>query len=223
MKSKRVVNMGSKAKRHTDQNKRNARVEDPSADAEAQDAKAAAEAAPESAEGAGQEVDELTVLRQEIEALREKNLRVLAESENLSKRSLREMQESLRFAAFEFARDLLVVLDDLERTLESSKTAANADAVTEGVRIVYEHMLKIFSNYHIEPIEAVGRPFDPGFHEAMLQQPSDTEPRGTVLKELARGYVMHERVLRPSRVIVSSGPPESKDGEKEQRGDNEES
>jgi molecular chaperone GrpE len=150
--------------------------------------------------------DELTALRREVEALRDKNLRALAEVQNTQKRAQREKEEALRYAEADFARELLVILDDFERTNESAKTATDVQAVAEGVRIVYEHFLKLLRSRGIAPIEAVGQPFDPAFHQALMQRPSDDHPAGTVIEEAARGYKMHDRVLRPSRVIVSTGP-----------------
>jgi molecular chaperone GrpE len=149
--------------------------------------------------------DELTTLRREVAELRDKNLRLLAEAQNQQKRAQRDRQEALRYAEAEFARELLVILDGFERTQEAAKAAPDAKTVADGVRIVYDHFLKVLHAHAIAPLEAVGKPFDPSFHEAMLQRPSDEYPAGTVLQELARGYTMHERVLRPSRVIVSGG------------------
>ena len=146
---------------------------------------------------------------QEIAALRDENLRLVAELRNVRQRAQREKQEALKYGEADFARELLVVLDDLERTQESVKTADNMQAVTEGVRIVYEHFLKVLRAHQIEPIEAAGQPFDPGLHEAMMQQPSAEHPAGTVMQELARGYKMHGRVIRPAKVVVSSGTPAS--------------
>lgn len=154
------------------------------------------------AEGA----DEVAAVRREVEELRDKNLRLVAETQNLQKRALREKQEALRYAESEFARELLVVLDDLERTQESAKTATDVKSVADGVRIVYENFLKVLRQHEIEPIDALGKPFDPTYHEALMQQPSDKHPAGTVMQEMARGYTMHQRVIRPSRVVVSSGP-----------------
>lgn len=150
--------------------------------------------------------DELGTLRRELAELQDKYLRLLAENQNQQKRAQREKQEAVRYAEAEFARNLLIILDDLERTQESARTAQDVPAVAEGVRIVYEHFLKLLKDHGIEQIEAEGRAFDPSEHEALLQQPSTEQPAGTVLQELARGYRMHERVLRPARVIVSGGP-----------------
>jgi molecular chaperone GrpE len=149
--------------------------------------------------------DELTTLRREVAELRDKNLRLLAETQNQQKRAQRDRQDVLRYAEAEFARELLVILDDFERTQEAAKAATDAKTVADGVRIVYDHFLKVLCAHAIAPIEAIGRPFDPAVHEALLQQPSDEYPAGTVMQELARGFTMHERVLRPSRVIVSGG------------------
>lgn len=151
--------------------------------------------------------EELAALREEVAALRDKNLRLVAEGRNLHQRSEREKREGIKYAAAEFARDLLVVIDDVERALEAGEKAGEgAKPVADGVRIVYEHFLKILRDRGIEPVASVGETFDPDVHEAMLQQPSEEHEAGVVIQELARGYRMHERVLRPARVIVSSGP-----------------
>lgn len=170
--------------------------------------------APTAAAGADvaatEQADPLAACRREVEQLRDKNLRLMAEARNLQQRAMREKQEALKFAESEFARELLVVLDDFERTIESAKSAQEPKTVAEGVQIVYDHFMKVLRSRSIEPIEAVGQSFDPTYHEALLQQPSDTVPSGVVLQDIARGYRMHDRVLRPSRVIVSSGPANAK-------------
>jgi len=150
--------------------------------------------------------DELTQLRAEVAALRDRNLRLQADVQNTLRRAQRDKEEAIRFAEADFARDLLVVLDDLERTVAAAEAAGDKPHA-DGVRIVLEHFLKILRQRSIVPISAAGQPFDPERHEALMQQPSADQPAGTVLQELARGYAMHERVLRPSRVVVSSGPP----------------
>ena len=180
----------------------------------------------ETAETAAPE-DELELLQNEVEELREKNLRLLADSRNFQQRSQRDKAEALKYAEADFARELLVVIDDLERTLDSAKTAEDVEAVADGVRIIYEHFLKVLRSRGIEAIEAEGRPFDPSFHEALMQQPSDEYPAGTVMQELARGYKMHDRVIRASRVVVSGGPvqtaqPAEQTGEESQMESDEE-
>jgi molecular chaperone GrpE len=164
---------------------------------------------------ADQTVEPLAALRREVAELREKNLRTLAESRNLQQRFVREKEQALKYAEADLARELLVVLDDFERTLESAAQAPDAAAVADGVRIVYEHFVKVLRNRDIEPIEALGKPFDPDLHEALLQQPSAEQPAGTVMQELARGYKMHDRVLRPTRVVVSTGPAAEQEAERD--------
>jgi molecular chaperone GrpE len=192
-----------KAKRQPE-HERPIEVEEPAA-GEAEGSAESTETPTDSAEAAQTEAAPTT--EQELERLRDENLRLMAELRNVQQRAQRERQEALRYAEADFARDLLVILDDLERTQESARSAEDVKAVGEGVRIVYEHFLKVLRGRHIEPIEALGRPFDPDLHEALMQRPHDDQPAGTVIQELARGYRMRERVIRPSKVIVSSGPP----------------
>ena len=143
---------------------------------------------------------------EQVARLQDEKLRMQAELQNVVRRAQREKQEALKYAEAEFAKELLVILDDLERTQESAKTADNVQAVADGVRIVYEHFLKVLRGRGIEPLEAAGQSFNPDRHEALMQQPSEEHPAGTVMQELQSGYQMHDRVLRPVRVIVSSGP-----------------
>lgn len=150
--------------------------------------------------------DELPTIRRQAAELREENLRLLAEMQNLRKRTEREQGETVRFAESELARELLPVLDNLECARASASAAQDNGTLADGVRIACEHFLKVLQGHHLEPIAAVGRPFDPSLHKAVRQQPSVDCPVGTVLQELARGYIMYERVLRPSQVVVSSGP-----------------
>ncbi len=162
-------------------------------------------------EGADAPEDPLAQAERERDELKAQNLRLIAEGRNQAARFQREKTEALRYAEADFARDLLVILDDLERTLESAKSGADAAALIDGVRIVHEHFLKVLKDRHVEPIEAVGAEFDPTYHEALMKQASDDVPAGRIIQEVARGYQMHERVLRPSRVIVSGGPAPAED------------
>lgn len=166
----------------------------------------AADAVPEQPDNA-EIAAELAKVREELAALNDKYLRGLAEQRNAQQRAARDKAEALRYAEADFARELLSVLDDLERALQAVQEGADATTIGEGVRIVYDQFVKVLKNHQIEPIAATGQPFDPEVHEAMLQQPHPDFPAGTVAQELSRGYRMHERVVRPARVVVSSGPP----------------
>ncbi len=160
--------------------------------------------------------DPIAALERERDALKEEMLRLIAEGRNQAARFSRERQDARKYANGDFARDLLVVLDDLERTQKSAETATDVEPVADGVRIVYEHFLKVLKDHGVEPIEALDQEFDPSYHQALLKQPSDEHPAGRVIEEAARGYKMHDRVLRPSRVIVSSGPAEAGEPESQE-------
>ena len=149
---------------------------------------------------------ELDQLKAKLEDLEQKNLRLIADGRNIAQRSTREKQEAIKYAEFDFAKELLTIIDDLDRTTETGRTATDPAPILDGVRITHEHFLKLLKSRGILPIEAAGRPFDPQFHEAILQQPSENVAPGAVMQDVQRGYTMHDRVLRPARVIVSSGP-----------------
>lgn len=138
---------------------------------------------------------------------REKFLRAKADLQNYQRRAVQEQQTSVRYAVADFARSLLEVVDDLQRTLQAAEEKSSPEALVTGVRLVYEKLLKVLTENQVRPIEALGRTFDPKYHEALLQQPSH-EPDNTVIQEVQRGYTLHDRVLRPARVVISksSGP-----------------
>ena len=147
--------------------------------------------------------DELTQLRRECNELRDKNLRAVAEMQNQQRRAQREKDEALKYAESSFAKELLVVLDGLERARDAATQSGQSGPVVDGVRIVYEQFLKILADHGIQPVDATGQPFNPDVHEAVMQQPSPGQSAGTVVQQLARGYQMHGRVLRTAKVIVA--------------------
>ncbi|MEE8385386.1 MAG: nucleotide exchange factor GrpE, partial [Dehalococcoidia bacterium] len=103
---------------------------------------------------------------------------------------------------------LLPVVDNFERTLSSLAESAAADPVVQGVKLMSEQYTRVLKDHGIEPIEAVGQPFDPTLHEAMMQDRDSDQPAGTVTEKMQRGYQMNDRVLRPARVAVAAGPEE---------------
>jgi len=128
---------------------------------------------------------------------------VRADFANYQKRILKEIEATRRFASQPLVLDLLPGLDNLERALLSSEPAANSSGLLEGVRMVHQQIIAALARHGVAPIEAAGRPFDPTFHEAVMEQPNADNPDGTVLQELQRGYCLHDRVIRPAKVIVS--------------------
>jgi molecular chaperone GrpE len=117
------------------------------------------------------------------------------------------MEQSRQYQALPLARDLLPVLDNLRRALGAAEAAGNAAELVEGVNMVVKQFEDVLARHLVVPIEAVGQPFDAHLHEAVQQVPSPDHPPMTVVAEVERGYLLHDRVVRPAKVIVSSGPP----------------
>lgn len=132
-------------------------------------------------------------------------LRVSAEFENYKKRTAREMAEFKKYANQSLLRELLPIIDNLELAIKAAAKAADAtDAcLLDGVELTRKEILKVFESFHVEPIDALGKPFDPNFHEAVMREESDEHPENMVVNELQKGYLMHDRLLRPSMVVVA--------------------
>ncbi len=131
-------------------------------------------------------------------------LRVSAEFENFKKRTSREMDELRKFSNESILKELLPVVDNLERAISSASEAdGSSQGVIKGVEMTQREILKVFSQFGVKPIEAIGQPFDPIYHQAIMQEETDEKPENTVTKEMQRGYLIHDRLLRPSMVVVS--------------------
>ncbi len=137
-------------------------------------------------------------------------LRARAEFDNYRKRVARDAEQLRRTAAQDLLRDLLAVADNLERALEHAG-ASDDGGVAEGVRMVLRQMQDLMASRGVAAIPAAGEAFDPNLHEALAMQPSDDCPAGTVLVEFQKGYTLDGAVLRPAKVVVSSGPAEAAD------------
>jgi molecular chaperone GrpE len=101
---------------------------------------------------------------------------------------------------------LLTIADNFERALNSAPATSNGEALREGVAMIHRQLLQLLEREGVQPIEAVGQPFDPNFHEALMQEETDEQEPGTVLAELQKGYLLKSYVLRPSRVRVAAKP-----------------
>jgi molecular chaperone GrpE len=145
-------------------------------------------------------------LAAELAAANDRTLRLHAEMQNLRNRTSREIADERRYAAMPVCRELLPVVDNIDRAIEAAEKAGEAETLLEGFRLVRQQLVTILSQNHCEPIKAEGELFDPNFHEAILQQSSTSQPAGTVTMVTLSGYRMHDRVVRPAQVIVSSGP-----------------
>lgn len=155
-------------------------------------------------------VDEVAQLRQRLASLEDGLLRARADYQNLQRRSSAERAEAVLYANAELMKSLLPVVEGLQRAVESAKTGENLKPVFDGVRLVYEDLMKTLGAHGLESIDAKGKKFDPRVHEALMMQPSKDAPEGTVIEEVGRGYQLRDRVLRPAKVIVAKGESESK-------------
>ncbi|MCH2544400.1 MAG: nucleotide exchange factor GrpE [Alphaproteobacteria bacterium] len=149
-------------------------------------------------------------LRDEIEQLRDEKLRLLADMENLRKRSDRDRMDSIRYGNINFARDILSLGDNLSRALDAiPKDAEKIETITNlinGLRMVQREFTSILEKHGIKKIEALNQRFDHNFHQAMMEIESEEVEEGIVIQEIQSGYNMHDRLLRPSMVGVAKKP-----------------
>lgn len=157
---------------------------------------------------------ELASLLEQLEAARAERdenhnlaLRHLAELENYRKRVNREREEDARYRALPLAKDVLPALDNLRRAVQAAGASGNAEELIRGVEMVVRQFDEALARHDVKPISAEGSKFDPNRHDALTQVPSPDHEPMTVLQEVERGYTLHDRVLRPSKVIVSAAPP----------------
>jgi molecular chaperone GrpE len=129
-------------------------------------------------------------------------LRAAADLENLRKRQRREIEDAKLESKSKVLKEMLPVVDNLERAIEHATAQAGTNPIVEGVQLVLRQFLTAFERLDVTPIEAAGQPFDPNLHEAISQMDSD-QPPGTVVQVLQRGYRSGERLLRPALVVVA--------------------
>ncbi|MBI5756464.1 MAG: nucleotide exchange factor GrpE [Nitrospirae bacterium] len=139
----------------------------------------------------------------ECKDLQDKYLRALAEMENFRKRLNRDMNESVKFANEKILCDLLSVIDNLERAIRHSKEKKDFDALIDGMELTMKEFTGVFEKYGVQCIESVGQLFDPSRHHAVSIVESETHQDNIILEEFRRGYLLNDRVLRPSLVSVA--------------------
>ena len=146
----------------------------------------------------------LKAAQEESKETYDRFLRISAEFENYKKRSAREMDEFRKFANESLIKELLSVVDNLERAINSSSDAKQANpGLVEGVNMTLKEILKIFEKFNVKPVESLKKHFDPSFHQAVMTEETDDYPEHIVINELQKGYMMHDRLLRPAMVVVS--------------------
>ena len=150
-----------------------------------------------------EESSEGTDLQKEIEALKASELRIRADFDNFRRRTNEENAQRIKFASQSVIEKLIPLIDNFERALQVNATSEDAKQIQSGVDMIHRQLLDVLNAEQVEVIEAVGQPFDPNFHQAVMQEPSDEFESGIVTMELQKGYTMHGRVIRPSMVKVA--------------------
>jgi molecular chaperone GrpE len=150
--------------------------------------------------------DQLPQLQQELDESRQRILRMQADLENYRKRARRDLEEERKYACLPLIRDLLPVIDNLNRAIEAVQPGESAEGLLEGVKMVAQQLSQVLENHNCSSVPATGEPFDPMCHEAIAEQPSEEYPPGTIVHVAQIGYRLHDRVIRPSQVVVAKKP-----------------
>lgn len=146
--------------------------------------------------------------QQKVAELENELLRSHAELDNYRKRVRREMESERKYAALPLLQDLVPVIDNLQRALQAARDSGNQE-ITQGVEMVASQLKTVLDRHGCQPVAEVGAVFDPNIHEAIAYQPSDEHPSGSVTHVHQLGYQLHDRVVRPAQVVVSSGPAQA--------------
>ena len=138
-------------------------------------------------------------------------MRTYAEMENIKKRGIKEREDLAKYANESLIKEMLPVIDSLEKAITHAKDDENSSALAEGLELTRDDLMKKLEKAGLEEVEALGKQFDPNFHEAVSQQKDDTVAPGHVMIELQKGYVLNGRLIRPSMVVISSGKDASEE------------
>jgi molecular chaperone GrpE len=151
--------------------------------------------------------EQLQAALAERDQFKDKWTRALADHENYRRRVNREMDEDRKYAAHPVLKALLPAFDGLDRAIFAASQSKNVDELIGGIQLTIKQLEAALNGMGAKSIAALGQPFDPNQHEAISQAPSADHPPMTVLHDIERGYVLHDRIVRPSKVIVSIAPP----------------
>ncbi len=160
---------------------------------------------------------EITQLKEQVASEKDRVLRLSAEFDNFQKRKQRESDEFKKFANETIFKQLLTVVDNLERAIASTKENSDKKVLIEGVELTYKEIIKLLETFSVRAVEAENQTFDPNFHQAVTQEETDKVPDNTVTKVLQKGYLLHDRLIRPAMVIVSKNNKEEKTDKKENK------
>ena len=154
--------------------------------------------------------EEMEILQKEKEDLKDKWIRVLAEFENYKKNAFKEKQEWIKYANEKIILDVLDVLDNFDRAIATEVNEKNYPSYVKGVEMIFQQMNSILKKNDVIKIDSLGKEFDPNYHDAWSHIPA-TEPENTVVAVIQNGYMIGEKVIRPSRVAVSNGEEPQKE------------
>ncbi len=149
---------------------------------------------------------QLTQALEESKVNQEQYLRTLADMENLRKRTQRDKEDLAKFANESILRDILPVIDNLERAVEHAEQAESDEGLFEGVQLTLTQFSQLLEKFGVEPVDAIGQPFDPAYHQAMGQLESEEHPVNTVVQQMQKGYQLNKRLLRPAFVMLAKAP-----------------
>jgi molecular chaperone GrpE len=149
--------------------------------------------------------EQIEQLKKERDEYRDQALRSRADFANYQKRAKQQADADRAYAVGSLAKDLLDPLDNLARAIDHLRDTG-VEGITAGLDMVQKQLVEVLAKHGVEPIPAIGTPFDPNLHDALLQQPTADQPEGMVVNELSKGYKIRDRVLRPSKVAVSTRP-----------------
>ena len=148
--------------------------------------------------------EQLNAKEEEAKETYDRLLRVSAEFENYKKRSAREMEDFRKFANQSLLKEMLSVVDNLELAINSANEKHKSESsLKEGLNLTLKEILRVFEKFNVTPIESKGKTFDPTYHEAVMQEETDEHPENTVISEMQKGYLIHDRLLRPAMVVVA--------------------
>ncbi|GBE01722.1 MAG TPA: nucleotide exchange factor GrpE [Nitrospirae bacterium] len=155
--------------------------------------------------------EQIRKMQEELSEAKEKYLRLYAEFENYRKRVQKDREELVKYSIEPLVMELLTVIDNLEMALEHSENDATAESLIEGVELTLREFRKVIGKYGVQEIESLGKPFDPAYHHAINQVQRNDVESNTVVEEYRKGYLLKDRVIRPSLVAVSRREGEAGD------------
>lgn len=168
-----------------------------------QEGEATSEAEGKAAEEAQEEPAELKEARAQAEELQQRLLRAQADFDNFRRRTMKEKEELAQYASSKLVTQLLPVLDNFERALAAAQTGSEEQSFVKGVDMIFRQFMQVLEQEGVKAMNAVGEPFNPEFHQAIMQVESEEHEEGIVVEEVQKGYMLKDRVLRPAMVKVS--------------------